>query len=251
MMKKSLHMWVVGSLVVVMSVALALVGCNEARNQAPSAPGNAAEMINPVRATPTPITGESGVVASSGTVALRATPTPVSGEASVVESGGGDEEPVDPERFLIWVSTTTSNGNMGGIAGANEICATDESRPEVEGLTNHKALLSSSEQDAKDVAPVGSGAVPVFRSDGSTVVSTTWDGLWDGVLDLSPLSTQFWPWTGATTTGTASASDCAGWTDATADQIGTYAQSVAIEAKWINYWTDSCTTSRRIYCVSW
>ena len=66
-----------------------------------------------------------------------------------------------PDVFL-WVSTQTTDGNMGGVEGADEIC--EEDAPEELSQLEHRAVLRSSdryEPDGKSVAKRPDGTVIV------------------------------------------------------------------------------------------
>ena len=53
-----------------------------------------------------------------------------------------------PDEVTVWFTSSTHNGNMNGVNGADTICNNDNMRKSDE-LSNHRALLASANQDPR------------------------------------------------------------------------------------------------------
>lgn len=83
---------------------------------------------------------------------------------------------------FVFVTSTTHNGNLGGLAGADAIC---QSRAISAGLPgSYKAWLSSSTESA--ASRLNQSNVP-YKLVNGTQIAPNWTGLTDGVLD-APIS---------------------------------------------------------------
>lgn len=132
--------------------------------------------------------------------------------------GGGDDV-VDPGPTatpkVVFVSSLTYNGNLGGLAGADAEC---QRLAQSAGLTGtYRSFLSDGTTAA--ISRI-SRSGPYSRRDGLRVADD-WNGLSAGVLQnpisLNELGAAVSPspnltWTGTTFTGTPSPRTCSGWT---------------------------------------
>lgn len=154
----------------------------------------------------------------------------------------------------IFFTKTEYSGNLGGLTGADQKCATAAAAIGLGGVW--KAWLSDSTTDALDrIAEVG----PWYK--------ITPNGLGDKVfnnkagLATIPLayvdrnetgttfSTTGYAWTGTTVGGVKSAGyHCQDWTSSGSD-YGRYGFVGANNAGWTNFSTDPCNRPRSIYCI--
>ena len=103
----------------------------------------------------------------------------LTGAGLIVASGGGDDgggggTPALPRASVIymWVSSTTTNGNIGGVNGADTICETDAANanlPAGFGYT-HKAVISINTYDASSIID-SSDTRDIQRPDGTAIAS--------------------------------------------------------------------------------
>ena len=163
----------------------------------------------------------------------------------------------------VFVTSSRSNGNLGGLAGADAEC---NARADAAGLTGHyKAWLSDA--SASPSSRFVPSNCPYYRVDGVRVASD-WDDLTDGTL-AAPISldengvsrarsgfaSSELVWTNTDTDGTAIGTDtgatCGDWTLGN----GTSGSKGGILDESDNDWTYSpiftayCNDQKRLYCI--
>ena len=151
----------------------------------------------------------------------------------------------------MWVSSTSTDGDIGGVNGATAICETDASG--IGGLApglTHRAVIATSSNDPRDYF---SNNPPVQRPDG-TVIIDTYSGFFDDNTNLtnSVLITQKQYWMGLDSDGSASSVSCSDWTTADSGTRGN--QGVSDEPVGDNrfYSGDTtCNWSESILCISY
>lgn len=128
-------------------------------------------------------------------------------------------------------------GNLGGIAGADALCAAQATAAGYSGTW--KAFLSSSTQNVRDIIPSTSAAVPVvnllgqnmYASWNAAFTSTSWSSTapyltaFNGKTVTSGMASPDWydadGWHGSTSSGLVSTSyTCNDWTDSTSSYRG-------------------------------
>ncbi len=151
----------------------------------------------------------------------------------------------------VFVTSTMHTGNLGGLAGADAVCA---ARATLLGGT-WVAWLSTSAIDAKDRLPANGG--PWVRTgDGSKVADDIAD-LTDGTLDDEILNdeTGIQPvgsdevFTGTLANGTRAGTTCADWTSASGAVMATTGDSDEDDATWtVDGDLSACNDTLPIYC---
>jgi hypothetical protein len=146
-----------------------------------------------------------------------------------------------------------TTGAMGGLPGANAVC--DSSRDKPIGTTA-VAFLSSDSQDLVSLAGVPA-ALPVVGPN-ATVISTTWNGLFDGGIEASVFTAGVVAgaadgfFTGTNGGGfNLSGTNCTNWTAATGDSA--VGRGDDISSIWMN-WNDptgQCAGNLSLLCVAW
>ena len=160
------------------------------------------------------------------------------------------------EDYRIFVSSSSSNSNLGGLAGADATCA---ALATAEGLTrNYIAILSTGAVDAIDRI-TGTGKVYMFVGASSYVqIKDSWANLWVDGPDVAvsydetatvigaPLSTH----SGTTLAGVDNGSTCSDW-GGTAGMTK-YGAATAAGTTWIDSGVAGtmCVSAKRIYCIS-
>jgi hypothetical protein len=157
------------------------------------------------------------------------------------------------ERF-VFVTSTTYNGNLGGLSGADALC---QVRAEASTSTSIRAKTFRAWLSTPTAAAVAThvhGTGLYRRSDGA-IVATGFFDLVDGVLaqpialdELGNAATGT-VWTGTNLNGSSSASTCDGWTSASSGVIAQRGIAEGTSKVWTDDTTGPCDTSSRLYCV--
>jgi hypothetical protein len=155
----------------------------------------------------------------------------------------------------VFVTSTTTTGNFGGLAAADAVCAARAAAANLPGT--FKAWLSTSTTSA--ASRLTHATVPYYRRSGTTVVrlAQNWTELVSGAttvpgpitFDETGATVTGGAWTGTNTSGASSTPSCSDWTSTTASSGGRYG---SVRAEDIGWWTDvgtgPCTASNRFYC---
>ncbi|MBK9497992.1 MAG: DUF1554 domain-containing protein [Leptospiraceae bacterium] len=124
-----------------------------------------------------------------------------------------------------FISSSTLNGNLGGIAGADALCNSDGAKPSILPNTYKAMIVDGTNRKASNTANAGDGQVDwvflpntsYFRTDGTTLIKTTNANS----IFVFPLTNSFDTpgipyWTGLNTDWTTSSNRCAtDWTSTT------------------------------------
>ncbi len=154
---------------------------------------------------------------------------------------------LDAGEKRTFITTTPTNGILGGIAGADAICNGDAAKP---GITPnvYKAMIAvgGTRTGSPVVGWVFAATTKYFRSDGTTLIATS-NG--SSVLPFA-LSNSFSGvdyWTGLTTTWGASGSHCTNWTSSAGS--GAVGDGSVLTNSSINTATPSCSLTKNLVCV--
>lgn len=175
---------------------------------------------------------------------------------SIFSTGTNPNEPhsdsdslSDGEEVLgtAFVTSTTQDGDLGGLAGADAIC---ESLASAAGIgAGYRAWLSTSTVDARDRIVDG----PYVRTDGALVAFGTTD-LTDGTLfnpislDESALPVSSEVWTGTSQAGQATSDTCLDW-QSSGENIGSFGASLSSDSNWTENFAGLCLLPiRSHYC---
>ena len=170
------------------------------------------------------------------------------GDGSTGDTDGGQSDAAAAGEKIIFVTSSTQSGNFGGLAGADDLCATRASDAGLQGT--FLAWLST------DADPVGERLAqstgPYVRTDGAQIAAD-WADLTDGSIDV-PINRDEDGnqvggdvWTGTLAAGTTAPAICSGW-DTTAS-TGRCGDSGSTDSSWTDNITPPCTTNLRLYCV--
>jgi len=161
-------------------------------------------------------------------------------------------------RKRIFITSTTYNGNLGGLAGADAKCQARAVAGILAGydvIGTYIAWLSSSATSVS--ARSTHSTLGYIRIDG-TLIANNWEDLTDGTLIASPNMTELggtWasgyaPWTGTSAYGLATPYTCNAWTNATATYTGTLGWAVSTSSTWTDYTNMQCGyTSSPLICI--
>lgn len=199
-----------------------------------------------------PPSGDAG----SDTAAVDG-PSAVEGGATVdAESDGPTVNPAacDPATCgIVFVTSATTNGDIGDIEGADELCAaaTSAGVPRVQGKP-FKAWISTSSIQAN--TRFSKRKLEYRRLDG-TIVAKDMDTIVAKGLDAVINQTETGGvaagvevWTGTLPTGTRTPDTCGSWDDASTTLTGRVGRTDATDAFWTNATAVPCNTKAHVYC---
>lgn len=180
--------------------------------------------------------------------------------------GGSSGSSVNSGYVRMFVTSTTYDGNLGGIAGADAKCQARAAAASLGGTW--KAIISDSTTSAKSrmtnrTKPVFNLAgflvwnpsVPLmFSSDSST---TTGAPPWGTAANLAnePEITELGTtvstsvWTGSYSTGLVYGTHCSNWTSNSSGVSGGYGNPAYKTTNWILQGSVACSNSYRLYCL--
>lgn len=163
-----------------------------------------------------------------------------------------EEEPPQPPN-IVFVTSTTYNGNLGGLAGADQKC---QARAEAAGLpkNTYKAWLSTSSVNAIDRLGSARGWE---RVDGKPFADTKAD-ISIGKIFYPPRVDELgnydeslghvWTATSADGTSNPSLGSCSSWEVSTISTVGEIGWSDSTAGMFTDMGLDSCSQTDRLYC---
>jgi hypothetical protein len=184
-------------------------------------------------------------------VGLLACGSADSGSGGLGGSGGVGGSPSERR---VFVTSTVQTAALGGIAGADALCATQADEA---GLgRNFKAWLSTTLSSVADADRLSQNGGPFVRVD-EVIVANDWADLVDGAL-LAPISLDATGqasagdvWTGTLPNGDSyTFDDCAAFTS----ESGTAGQalcgnSTSTSTTWTDNQPARCSSTLRLYCI--
>lgn len=141
-------------------------------------------------------------------------------------------------------------GNLGGRAGADQLCAQASSSVCPASSSVH-AVLSVSDADAIANMPANFGLptdLPIRRPSGTLIVST-WADIFGDALQ-APIAPWIVYWTGSTSTGALTES-CAGWTSSASSELGRFAYGDETTSMCIDGSNFRCDKAIPLLCACW
>ena len=202
-------------------------------------------------------TSGSGTISGGNYIQLRLTTAATYNTASVatvtVGSGIADWSATTNDYKVVFITSTTYKGNLGGTSGADAKCAT---RAIAGGLTGtYKAWVSISA--AKDPESAFTHSTKPYVLPNGTKVADDWTDLTDGSLDNAINRNEFGnSYSGSTWTATTNAGQydnvgetCANWASSSSGQQGMEGQSST--TNWSSTGSDSyCNQTLSLFCFA-
>ena len=156
--------------------------------------------------------------------------------------------------YPISYSSVYGGNDFGDIA-PNYCYGTDSS-----GFTA-APFYSTSTIDLKDRLPSSKWSNTVYSRQGH-IISTSWESLWDGNIDMSlheaeviadnDSTGELGFWTGTKSDGTFSGDNCRDWSSDTSTDNGTWGSFLTKESSiWIDNSTVPCNYSRYVLCFKY
>jgi hypothetical protein len=156
---------------------------------------------------------------------------------------------------VLYVITT--NGNLGGAAGADAKCTGALGRPA--GVTAAKAVLADSTRIACSVPNCGSGNVQTqwamapntnyVRADGAFVWTTDANGIFTAWPMAQSLGSEINFWDGLNADWTSLTPNCSDWSDGSASASGTVGWDPSTASDWLVGGQLTCDFNGEIVCA--
>jgi hypothetical protein len=152
---------------------------------------------------------------------------------------------------LIFVSSISYNGNLGGLSGADQKCQTLATQAGLSGT--FKAWLSSSTTSAS--TRITHASVPYIRFDG-VIIANDWTDLTDGKLIVPINLTEYGTiastsnvWTNTTASGgiASSTNTCSNW--GATSGLGIRGQNSSTSGAWTYKGSTKCSSFLLLYCI--
>ena len=167
------------------------------------------------------------------------------------DGGGGSGTPALPSPSVVymWASSTRSNGNIGGINGADTICETNAGISFPTTVSTHRAVLRSSTNDPRNYF---ANDPPLERRDGATIAST-YSAFFvrNQAVTASVWTNNTSYWSGIDLNGAPDTNNCSDWTDNT---TGTALEGQANQTdnrRYTGAASNCATTAGRLLCISY
>lgn len=154
---------------------------------------------------------------------------------------------------LVFVSSATQTGALGGLAGADATCQRLADSVRLAGT--YRAWLSDGDQSP--ATRFTQASVPYTLVNG-TEIAQNWADLTSGTLrhaiDLmensSAVTNPTTAWTDTRKSGEAGTTglNCDGWTSIAAAEAGFYGSATSTASAWTSSYYFNCTSPRRLYC---
>jgi hypothetical protein len=182
------------------------------------------------------------LVFTAGSTSVASTNFPIQG--SNTSSVNGNITIINPTGPIIFVTNSTSNGNLGGYAGANARCNADSAKPTTgfAAAFAYKALLNGNNATTSGLT--------YKRTDGLTIIAVATGGDLRGLNSLtnSIATSGNYAWTGYNSGGPLA--NCSNWTVADGSITG-YGQPFRATSFYLGAGNSSCSTGGiPLYCVS-
>jgi len=161
-------------------------------------------------------------------------------------TGGGDS-----------IVLFSPDGEFDANADVERECISAKFRKEISG-TWTEAFLSTDYKDIEGIVPssMRTGIEVVGPGKDRKLISSDWNALWDGSIDMTLFSAGVlesgdeW-WSGSVSSGENSSQNCENWSDNTSSYTGTVGRANSWNSNWINYANRTCNLKKRIICVAW
>ena len=121
-------------------------------------------------------------------------------------------------------------------------------------------FYSTSTHDLKDRLPSSKWSNAVYSLQGHKI-SSSWESLWDGTIDMSlhqaeviadnDSTGEIGFWTGTKSDGTFSGDNCRDWSSDTSTDNGTWGSFLSKDSQWIDNSTFSCIYSKYFLCFKY
>lgn len=157
----------------------------------------------------------------------------------------------------LWVSDTTTQGDIGGRTGADGVCDSDTNKPAVASSTTRAFISVDTDDEIRDMPSlynIPSNEV-IFRQDGTTQIAPNFAALLnaDSASLISSVSTAgFSVFTGSSFDGELdSLGACNGWTASGTVNLANIGDSLSLDGAFLFNSASVCRTNFRLYCITY
>ena len=167
---------------------------------------------------------------------------------------------VEDGNHRIFVTSTSYDGNLGGISGADSTCATHASNAGL--IRTYKAVLSDSTSDIVNNLQV-SGSVYIFSNSSTReLVASAASDLWNtdtqDLLNSIQYDEQYnslssiTPWTGSDSDGTVAltGNHCTNWSANGSGVSGQVGSATDVDDRWLEGSSITCDNQHPLICIS-
>lgn len=161
-----------------------------------------------------------------------------------------------PSNHIVFVTSTTYNGNLGGLAGADASCQSHASTASLPNPSSFIALLGNSSIATSSRVNV---VMPIENTNGEIIATSSAD-LWDSALANAigydefgaPVSGSVWgsSWGNGTIVTGDPNQQCADWSSSSVTLWGWRGNSTSTDVNWVKSGQDRCNLLLRLYCIS-
>ena len=155
---------------------------------------------------------------------------------------------------VVFVTSESYNGNLGGLDGADEKCNTLALAAGVANAGKFMAWLST--EDHSPASRMTHHAGRYVLLNGGTIIAESWDDLTDGMLagainidETGAKSSEGEVWTGTTAAGQAAPLRCLDWTHPKSDKGGLHGLVFAESSEWTEKDAMGCSYFAYLICV--
>jgi len=199
--------------------------------------------------SPNGTTTNQQYVCTGGTPTATFTPTIT---ATATATNTPTFTPTPSTDNIVFVTSTSQDGNLGGLSGADSICQTRANSAGLPGT--YRAILSSSTVSAS--ARLTQSANP-YRLVNGTIIANNWADLTDGALAAPINRTESngligFPikvWTASNIALNFSGPACSNWTSSSGSANGVTGDLTSNGFTWINEALTPCDEPSYLYCV--
>lgn len=162
--------------------------------------------------------------------------------------------PADTPLRVIFVTSDTSDGNLGGLAGADTFVDTAANNPG-SLLAGESVIAILSVTGTTAQSRFADGGEPIYNTQGELVANSLTDmfagagtNLTNAILyDETGSANDGIVWTGTDADGTLAPTHCSDYTTSSDQQDGRIGQSADADAQWVEWGTLNCVNPARVY----
>jgi hypothetical protein len=185
-------------------------------------------------------------------------------DASVSDGPLADAGACGPGCHVMFVTSTTFTGNLGGQAGADLKCqaaATNSTSAAIRMSSSRMVawISTGNTNDPGMTARLPAGAATFARVDGKLIAGSVSE-LLSGTIRINIVEDESGSaiqtgnlngasWTGTQTNGKTSGNTCADWTAMNAGNSGDIGQASEVNANWTDAGPVQCNQTKHLYCL--
>jgi hypothetical protein len=159
--------------------------------------------------------------------------------------------------YLLYVTASSYNGNLGGRSGADTKCNSDTNKPSSCGGSGFAFISVNSSDEIQDFPTTKSINTAKMwywqKGASSNIAASSWSDLIDGSISNAATSVGYsavYTWTGSTAYGVLSSTHCTNWTSSSSGVTGTRGWSSQTGTSWLSADINlTCNNTFNLYCA--